>query len=177
MPYRTFPLITGEYYHVFNRSIGKIPIFVRTRDLNRMLEVCKFYTFHETSIRFSYFNRFYPNEKLEYINRLKKTSNKQVEILAFCFMPNHYHFLLKQLEDNGVSTFIRKIQDSYAKYFNTKYSRTGSLFQSNFKAVRIEEDEQLLHVSRYIHLNPLTDYVIKNIDADRKHFISVRSFN
>ena len=76
-------------------------------------------------------------------------------------MPNHIHFLLKNLKENGISTFMRKFQDSYAKYFNTKFSRTGVLFQHMFKAVRIETDEQLIHVSRYIHLNPATAYLIE----------------
>lgn len=164
MPYRNIPLITGEIYHVFNRSIGKMPIFVRSRDLNRILEVCKFYVFQETPIRFSHFNRLYPNEKTEILDKLKRTSAKQVEILTYCFMPNHYHFIIRQLEDNGISSFIRKVQDSYAKYFNTKYKRTGSLFQSNFKALQIDEDEQLVHVSRYIHLNPVTSFLVGNIN-------------
>lgn len=165
MPYRKFPLVTDEIYHVFNRSIDKLPIFVRIRDLNRILEVSKFYSFQETQIRFSHFNRLYDVEKSEHMDRLKKTSVKQIEILSFCFMPNHYHFLIKQLEDNGISSFIRKVQDSYAKYFNTKYKRTGSLFQSNFKAIRIDDEDQLLHVSRYIHLNPLTSYLISDINS------------
>ena len=75
-------------------------------------------------------------------------------------MPNHYHILAKQISEKGISEFVRFIQESYAKYFNSKTQRFGSLFQSPFKAVRIENDEQLLHVSRYIHLNPLTSYVI-----------------
>lgn len=71
------------------------------------------------------------------------------------------HFLLKQLEDKGVPTFMRNFQNSYARYFNTKYERIGALFQALFKAVRVETDEQLLHVSRYIHLNPVTSYLIE----------------
>ena len=77
-------------------------------------------------------------------------------------MPNHYHLLAKQTSDNGVSEFCRFVQESYAKYFNRKTQRFGSLFQSPFKAVRIENDEQLLHVSRYVHLNPLTSYIIRD---------------
>ena len=77
-------------------------------------------------------------------------------------MPNHYHILAKQINDNGISNYIRHIQDSYAKYFNKKASRVGALFQSPFKAVRMETDHQFIHVARYIHLNPLTSYLIKH---------------
>lgn len=69
-------------------------------------------------------------------------------------MPNHFHILLRQLRDDGVREFISKVSNSYTKYLNTKYGRSGPLLQGEFKAVSIETDEQLLHVSRYIHLNP-----------------------
>lgn len=92
-----------------------------------------------------------------------------VSILGFCLMPNHFHFLLQQKETNGIPRFISNVQNSYAKYLNTKTKRTGSLFQAMFKAVRLETDEQLLHVLRYIHLNPLTSYVIKSF-ADLEEY-------
>jgi len=78
-------------------------------------------------------------------------------------MPNHFHILAKQIRDNGISTFLSKLSNSYTKYFNTRYKRVGPLFQGSFKAVRIENDDQLLHVSRYIHLNPLIDYLTRNL--------------
>jgi len=89
----------------------------------------------------------------------KKSGALLVEIICYCLMPNHFHFLLKQTTDNGIREFVRKATDSYAKYFNILHDRTGPLFQGNFKAVRIENNNQLLHVSRYIHLNPVTAYL------------------
>ena len=83
-----------------------------------------------------------------------------VEILCYCLMPNHFHFLLRQLKERGITRFMTRFTDSYAKYFNTKHKRNGPLFQGRFKAVRIEDDNQLLHVSRYIHLNPVVSYVV-----------------
>ena len=71
-------------------------------------------------------------------------------------MPNHFHLLVQQLEDNGISEFIRRVADSFTRYFNTKYDRVGALFQGKFKAKFIESDEYLLQVSKYIHRNPLT---------------------
>jgi len=89
---------------------------------------------------------------------------RRIKILAYCLMPNHLHFLIRQLIDNGIAKFISNLQEGYAKYFNIREERSGSLFQAMFKAVRMETDEQLIHVARYIHLNPLTSYVIKEFD-------------
>ena len=80
-------------------------------------------------------------------------------------MPNHFHLLLKQLKDNGISTFISQVCNSYTKYFNTKYSRAGALLQGVFKAELMESDEQLLHVSRYIHLKPVVSGLTKSLDS------------
>lgn len=80
--------------------------------------------------------------------------DKFVEVLAFCFMPNHIHLLVKQLKDNGISQFMRKVGTGYATYFNKKYKRKGHLF-NKFKAVHIESNDQLKNVITYIHTNPI----------------------
>ena len=87
-----------------------------------------------------------------------------VEIIAYCLMPNHLHLLLKQLEENGISIFMSNLTNSYTRFFNTKQKRKGPLFQGKFKGVRIETDEQLFHVSRYIHLNPYSSFVLKSLE-------------
>lgn len=97
----------------------------------------------------------------EILNSLRKDNNLHVEVLAFCLMTNHFHLLLKQISPKGIITFMGNVQNSHVKYLNTKEERVGPLFQSPFKAVRIETDEQLLHVSRYIHLNPSTEYLVE----------------
>ena len=76
-------------------------------------------------------------------------------------MPNHYHLILKQLTDNGVKTYISNFQNSYARFYNVKYDRLGTVFLSPFKAKYISTDNELLHISRYIHLNPVTAYIIE----------------
>jgi len=78
-------------------------------------------------------------------------------------MPNHFHFLLKQAQDDGIAKFMSNFQNSYTKFFNTRNGRDGALFPDQFKAVRIETEDQLLHVHRYIHLNPYTSYVVSEI--------------
>lgn len=163
MPYRKTPLVIGEIYHVFNRSIARQPIFLHNKHYQRGLDLLDFYRFNRPLLRFSHYNRLPQSQKKEFLENLK-SFDKRIEILAYCLMPNHIHFLFRQLIENGIANFMSNFQESYAKYFNIREERSGALFQSMFKAVRIEADDQLIHVSRYIHLNPLTSYVIKNID-------------
>ena len=163
MPYRKVLLVPDCYYHVFNRSVGRQPILHNLRDYQRLMQIIEFYAFDKPSLRFSHYNRLPTEAKTKYLANLKKESKKIVEIIGFCLMPNHFHFLVKEKEKGGIARFMRNIQNSYAKYFNTKNDRNGALFQSMFKAVRIETDEQLIHVLRYIHLNPLTSFIIKEI--------------
>ncbi|MBI2020700.1 transposase [Candidatus Daviesbacteria bacterium] len=161
MPYRKTPLITDEVYHVFNRSIAGLPIFLNNKNYQRALDTINFYRFEKPGLRFSHYNRLPMQQKSEFLENLKSGNAKRVRIWAYCLMPNHIHFVLKQLSENGIANFMSNVQESYAKYFNIREERTGALFQSMFKAVRIETDEQLIHVVRYIHLNPLTAYVIR----------------
>ena len=161
MPYRKVVLAEGEYYHIFNRGVAKIPIFSTNSNYIRFLDLVDYYRFKNTPTSFSNLQKLAADERAKVLSYLKKDGEKQVEILCFCLMDNHYHFLLKQKTKNGVSRFISNLQNGYAKYFNIKTKRTGPLFQPMFKAVRIETDEQLLHVSRYIHLNPSTGFVVE----------------
>lgn len=163
MSYRRTPIITGEIYHAFNRSIARQPIFLNVRSYSRALELINFYSYVQPRLRFSHYNRLPLKEKADFLDDLKNNVRKQIQLFAFCLMPNHVHFLMQEMEKNGISRFMSNFQNSYAKYLNLKTDRTGSLFQSMFKAVRIESDEQLIHVCRYIHLNPLTSYVIKDV--------------
>lgn len=163
MPYRKVPLVADEIYHVYNRSIGGYPIFSQNRHFQRALNLVNFYRFDKPPVRFSHYNRLPEPQKSKFMKDLRQIP-KRIKIMAYCLMTNHVHFLLKQLTENGIANFMSNIQESYAKYFNIREERTGSLFQSMFKAVRVETDEQLIHVARYIHLNPLTSYMIKDID-------------
>ncbi|MBI2326694.1 transposase [Candidatus Curtissbacteria bacterium] len=114
--------------------------------------------------------------KGDFIQNLMTNCPVILEILGFCLMPNHFHFLLKPNDDNSISSFVRNFQDSYAKYFNTKNDRVGSLFQAMFKAVRIETDEQLLHISRYIHLNPVSSFMLKAQSLEDYPWSSFREY-
>ncbi len=169
MSYRRTPIVTGETYHTFNRSIARQPIFLNARNYSRALELINFYSYVQPRLRFSHYKRLPLKERTGFLDDLKLNGRKQIQLFAFCLMPNHVHFLMKEVENNGISKFMSNFQNSYAKYLNLKTNRTGSLFQSMFKAVRIESDEQLIHVCRYIHLNPLTSYIIKDF-RDLKNY-------
>ncbi len=151
-------LVTGEIYHVFNRSNGKENILINNDQLSRFFETVNYYRFNHT-LRFSAFKNLDEGKKHEYLNRIYLVAPR-IEIYSFSFMPTHFHFLIKQMQENAVRTFTSQVQNSFAKWFNLKEDRHGGVFQNSFKAIRIESEEELIHVSRYIHLNPVTSYQI-----------------
>jgi len=156
MAYRKVVLAEGEIYHTLNRGVGGTGIFLDGRDYQRFIEAMVYYQLQNPPAGFA---QFRSNRERYPINDKKKL----VEILVYCLMPTHFHFGLKQLSSDGISLFIKRLLDSHARYFNTRHSRKGHLFEGNFKAVRVETDEQLLHLSRYIHLNPITDFLVKDL--------------
>ncbi|MDO8638174.1 MAG: transposase [Candidatus Daviesbacteria bacterium] len=156
MPYRFIPFTDQTFYHVYNRGVEKRIIFLDERDYRRFLQTLYHYQFDKPIPSFS---------KKKNLDSYDFTQNPQiVEIIAYCFMPNHFHLLIKQLKEDGVSEFISRVLNSYTKYFNTKHKRVGPLLQGTFKAITIEDDMQLIHVSRYIHLNPYVSNLTKDLD-------------
>lgn len=169
MPTRKTVLATGEIYHVFNRGVNHQPIFFDKRDYQRALEVLFYYQFIKPPVRFSFFNRLPLQDRVDLLREVQQKYQRLTNILSFCFMPNHFHFLLRQTSENGISKFLADFQNSFTRYINTKHSRSGHLLQGQFKATRIITEEQLTHVSRYIHLNPYTSYVVKTFDDLKKY--------
>ena len=175
MPRRKFVLATNETYHIYNRSVARESIFSSAIYLRKIVEISDYYRYRQ-QLRLSQFKNLPIDQKKEYI-KSRKNKTRLVEIYAFAFMPNHYHFLLRQLTDNGITNFISNLQNSFAKYFNIKNDRNGSLFQNSFKGKRIESEEQLVHVSRYIHLNPVTSYLIELDDLVDYPWTSFRLYH
>ena len=160
MPGRILPLVNNEIYHVFNRGNDKRNIFLLYGNYKRFINTFYYYQFEGPKPKFSNLN------KNRFTNFNPTQNSKLVEIFAYCLMPNHFHFLVKQLKTNGISIFMSQLANSYTKYFNTKFKRIGSLLQGTFKSVRVETDEQLIHVSRYIHINP----VVAGIASKPEHY-------
>lgn len=152
-------LATSEIYHIFDKSVGSEIIFPSLRHLSQILNSIDFYRYKQ-SLKYSKFKQMTQDKRESYMSDVKDDI-PLVEIYAFAFMPNHYHLLLKQVQDDGIKTFISNVQNSFAKYFNTKHERSGGLFQNPFKSRRIGDTEDFMHVSRYIHLNPVTAYLIE----------------
>lgn len=150
---RKDPFVTGEYYHVFNRGIDKRIIFKSTLDYRRflmLLYICN----SDDSFRLDQLLNF-QHKKFTDIFKIDR-GEPLVSIGAYCIMPNHFHLLLKQESENGISKFMKKLGTGYAMYFNIKYDRQGALFGGPFKSVLIKNDDNyLLHLYGYIHLNPL----------------------
>ena len=136
----------GEFYHVFNRGVEKRTIFLDRNDFERFLESVDI------------FNSVLPIGSLyEYAfakNRLGgRTPKLLVNIICYCLNPNHYHLILEQLVDGGVSEFIKRVSGGYTNYFNIRHKRSGVLFQGKFKSVHIQTNEDLFHASSYVNLN------------------------
>jgi len=159
VPGRFTPLINEGVYHVFNRAITDLTVFQNRRDYIRAMETISFYRFSKFSHRFSYYIRLSQTKKDEITNY--QSPHQLVDILSYCLMPNHFHFLIRQNQEFGIQKFISQFSNSYTRYFNTKRHRVGPIFQGTFKSVEIESQEQLIHVSRYIHLNPYSSGLVK----------------
>ena len=123
---RKTTFLPGHYYHVYNRGVNREAIF-RNRENYLFL-----------------------------LRRLKECADKFcITLIAYCLMPNHYHFLLRQDGEASISDFVQAIFNSYTKAFNKMYTRSGTLFEGAFKSILVDSDEYLVHLCRYIHRNPI----------------------
>lgn len=142
--------VDGEIYHIYNRGVEKRDVFLNQKDYFRFTH--DLFEFNDTAPAQ---NIFYKLPFLQsYEVRLRK-KQELVEILAFCLMPNHFHLLLRQKNERGVTEFMRKVGTGYTNYFNKKYERVGPLFQGKFKAILVNREAHFIYLPFYIHLNPL----------------------
>src|SRR3989339_7490 len=156
MPDRKTPLVESQIYHIFTKSIAGFRIFNSDYDFERMLAAVCFYAVENPPSKFSLFIENRSNLEEVKSQALSVDSVKIVEILAYCLMPTHIHLVLKQLKPGGISKFVNVILKSYSKYFNVRYKRKCPLWEGRFRSVLVETDEQFLHLTRYIHLNPVS---------------------
>jgi len=161
---RKHKLVSENIYHIYNRGVEKRSLFMNSRDYARFID--DLIIFNEIKLVI--------NPKLR-IRDIKNGDHKRkplVDILAFCLMPNHYHLLLRQRVDGGITEFMRKLGGGYVNYFNLKHQRVGTLFQGKFKSVLISDKSQFTYIPFYIHLNPLdlftTDWRDKGVGDFKK---------
>lgn len=143
---RKTPFANGEFYHVFNRGVDKRVIFNDRYDMDR---------FFRSLIEFNVVDpigSLYESARHQCGGSTATLSERLINIIAYCLNPNHYHLILEQLVDDGLSEFMKRL-GGYTWYFNNKYERSGVLFQGRFKSVHIDSNEYLLHVSAYTNLN------------------------
>ncbi len=164
---------TGDFYHVYNRSIEKRTLFPRESDYIRFTQAA--YYFNDINFRPD-------NFKYQGLTLVKSERRKElVDVVAFCWMPTHYHLLLRQKVDGGITNFMRRLGTSFTMYFNKKYERSGNIFEGPFKAKHVTKDDYLLHATHYIHLNPLGIYDpnwkekgLKDLSAGKKFLFRYR---
>ena len=173
---RSGPFITGEYYHLYNRGVDKRIIFKSKKDYERFMMLLFVSNSNEQSFRLD-----------NLINQQHKTFDEilildkgklLVSIGAWCLMTNHFHLLIRQEIDGGITKFMRKLGVGYSMFFNIKYQRKGALFGGLFKSKLIGiDDNYMKQLFRYLHLNPLDiefsdwENVIDKLSIDMKKFI------
>ena len=155
MSIRNISFVQGEYYHIYNRGNSKQKIFHDKEDYERFIGLI--YACNQNgSLR---------SDELEKDQGLLDVFRAEiiVRIGAYCLMPNHFHILITEVEENGISRFVQKFTTAYVMYYNKKYKRTGSLFEGKFKARHSDSDVYLKYLFSYINLNP-----VKLIQSDWK---------
>lgn len=157
-------MVVGEIYHIFTRSIADFRIFNDGSEFQRMQQLIKYYSVNNEAP----FSDFVVREIIGQYGfdnafaTIAKDKEKLVQIIAYCLMPTHLHLIVKMLSEKGISKYINKILNSYTRFFNEKHRRRGPLWESRFKSVLVKTDEQLLHLTRYLHLNPTTAKLVNH---------------
>lgn len=151
--YRKDILQKGEVYHIYTRSIAKYVVFNNPVEFDRMLHLINLYRYANFNYKYSQFLKLTSSLQYDIIDSLRSKEDLLVEIIAYCLMPTHIHLSLKQLVEDGIARYMARVLNGYSRYFNTKHGRVGPLWFGRFKNVLVSNDEQLLHLTRYIHLN------------------------
>jgi putative transposase len=146
-------LETGEIYHLYNRGVSKQALFLEERDYLRFL-VLLHVSNHGSSIHLA--NLLSKYKGRSFMDMFQEVADHSlVGIHAYCLMPNHFHLVLRQKRDFGISTFMKKLGTAYSMYFNSKYEHSGALFQGRFKSSHVGNEAYFRWIYAYVHLNSL----------------------
>lgn len=141
--------VNGNFYHIYNRGVDKRTLFLEQRDYARFFMAL--YLLNDANVHDYDLSQI----NLRGLASYGKKRNCLVDIIHWALLPNHFHLLLRQRSDNGITAFMQKVGTSFSMYFNKKHERTGRLFEGTFKAKYVARDDYLSHLSAYISLNPL----------------------
>lgn len=162
------PFLNSQIYHIYNRGVDKRKIFMDNQDYFQFInDLLEFNDKNPSNYLKQKVQEVEPPRRERGGNSDSKSKEPLIEILSFVLMPNHYHLILMQKEDAGISKFMQKLGTGYTMYINEKYKRNGSLFQGRFKAKLIKHDNHLLYLPFYIHLNPIK-LIEKNLPFTKK---------
>ncbi|MEK7194388.1 MAG: transposase [Patescibacteria group bacterium] len=154
---RQIRIAPGEIYHLYNRGVNKQNIFHDRSDFYRFLFLIIAF---QSPINFLHVGRMakaFGQHRVSAIDAedlVKIIKKRFVELTAYCLMPNHFHLVVKEIDDKGIARYMQRVLNSYTKYYNTKYQKSGHVFQGPYQAVHIVDDKQLLYLSAYVHKNP-----------------------
>ncbi len=160
MPSRTDVFTNECYYHVFDKTIDNRKVFDNQKVSKEFIKTFLYYRSCRAHIRYSKLKQMPKDVSTSILDEVFYPSYFLVHIVAYCLMPNHYHFLLKQQMTNGIVTFMSNSLNSFTHYYNNLNKRKGPLFLTQFKSKKITSDEQLIYVSSYIHRNPLSSGLV-----------------
>jgi putative transposase len=150
---RETPFAVNENYHIYSRGVEKRKIFMNTKDYDRF--VALLYIMNQDN-SFTIGN-FLQNKSKNLTDIFTKEREKTlVSILGYCLLPNHFHLILYEHTEGGISKFMGKLLTAYSMYFNKKYNRSGPLFTRPFRSEHIDNESQYLYIFSYVHLNPLS---------------------
>lgn len=146
-----------SFYHIYSRGVNRRKIYTNSSDYKTFLSFLKIYLSprdkNDLQNQLQAVDNWQEKDKIIRLLRLNNFS-EDIDLQAYCLMPNHFHFLIKQKPFDAIQAFMRSLLTKYSAYFNQTHKRTGSLFEGRYKAVLVKSEEQLVHLSRYIHLNP-----------------------
>ncbi len=150
---RRIQFVNDYLYHIYNRGTEKRNILLNEVDYFRFIH--DLYEFNNVNATLNLARDIVRGSTSNNISNNKKPRELLVEIIAFCLMPNHFHLILRQLKERGITKFMQKLGTGYTMYFNQKNKRTGALFQGRFKAILVDKDNYFLPLVNYVHLNPV----------------------
>ncbi len=162
MPRREECFVNNGIYHVFNKTIESKKIFNQSNYSSLFLKLLEYYRSSKLRLGFARLREIPQRMKEEILKLIEIKKYFKIEILCFCLMPTHFHLLIRQLKEGGISKFISDVLNYFTRFYNIQNERKGPIFLPRFKSVKITSDEQLIHSSRYIHLNPYSGNIVKS---------------